>query len=290
MSTERLRRPASRRSLRLGETTVTHLPDGVVQLSVPGWLSGSTAADWRARADHLDASGYLVASIGGLLVERDGRALLIDAGVGPVAAPARAGARVGALRGGDLPASLAAVGLSPAAVEAVAFTHLHIDHVGWAWHTPPGADRPLLAHAPYLFSEPEWRERALAGAEGPGPDVLAALEPSVRTVPDGEEIFPGVRLQLRPGHTSGHASYVIEGGGRRLIAFGDALHSPAQISHPEWSAAPDIDREAGVRSRRDLVRELSEPGTLGYGGHFADVVFGRVVPGQDGPRWQPVDS
>ena len=28
--------------------------------------------------------GFLLASVGGLLVERDGRALLIDAGAGPV--------------------------------------------------------------------------------------------------------------------------------------------------------------------------------------------------------------
>ncbi|MEV1011081.1 MBL fold metallo-hydrolase [Streptomyces sp. NPDC049881] len=290
MSSERLRRPAVPRSLRLGETTVTYLPDGAVQLSPLGWLRGSTEADWRRYADHLDADGYLTGSIGGLLVERDGRALLIDAGVGPVTAPAVPGARVGALTGGGLPASLAAAGRTPADIEAVAFTHLHIDHLGWAAHVPAGAGRPFLADAPYLFAGPEWRERAHAGDEGPGDAVLAALEPFVRTVTDGEEIFPGVRVRLGTGHTSGHTTYEIDGGDRRLLAFGDVLHSPVQVGHPEWYADADADREAATRSRREVIGRLSEPGVVGFGGHFADVVFGRVAPGEDGPVWQPVDA
>lgn len=136
---------------------------------------------------------------------------------------------------------------------------------------------------------PEWERRDLLEAQGMA-DQVAALAPRVRTVADGEEIFPGVRVRITPGHTVGHAEYVITGGGRRLIAFGDAVHSPIQIDHPEWSSGFDHDLARTAVHRRRLVAELAEPGTIGFGVHFADVVFGHVRAAGDGPAWRPVDA
>ncbi|MFD5625560.1 hypothetical protein [Streptomyces sp. NPDC127072] len=67
------------------------------------------------------------------------------------------------------------------------------------------------------------------------------------------------------------------------------MHSPIQIRYPEWSAAPDHDRAQSADFRRRLVAELEEPGTVGFGVHFADVVFGRVRQDEGGPVWHPVD-
>ncbi|SDM37715.1 MBL fold metallo-hydrolase [Allokutzneria albata] len=285
---ERLRRPASTRSLRLGETKVTYVPDGVVQLTPRGWLPGTSDEVWAAHPEYLDETGNLVGSIGGLLVEHGDRALLIDAGFGPQSVPAQPGNPHGAIRGGALLDNLAVLGRKPEEIEAVAFTHLHVDHLGWAWHPAPGSTRPAFTGADYLVAEPEWSQRHLVEAHGTTREILDALQPRVRTVADGEEIFPGVHVMLTPGHTAGHTAYVVTAGGRRLIAFGDALHSPIQVDHPEWSAASDHDHGLSADFRRRLVAELAEPGTIGFGVHFADVVFGRVRPGGDGPAWQPI--
>ncbi|MFM9443677.1 MBL fold metallo-hydrolase [Streptomyces acidiscabies] len=163
--------------------------------------------------------------VGGLLVERDGRALLIDAGAGPLTMDTG----YGVLTGGALLESLAALGRAPEGIEAVAVTHLHVDHIGWA-------DHPAFAHARVLVAVSEWTRRQ---------DPLGALEPRVCTVTDGEEVFPGVRATLAPGHTAGHTAYVIEAGGQRVI---------------------------------------------GFGVHFADVVFGRVTVDNGHPVWHPVDA
>lgn len=287
---ERLRRPSGVRSLRLGELKVTYVPDGDAQLRPRGWFPDTTDEVWAAHPEYLDASGHLVASIGGLLVEHGERALLIDAGFGPAAVPAEPGNAHGALRGGALPGNLAALGRRPEAIEAVAFTHLHIDHLGWAWQPEPGGERPVFAHADYLVTEPEWSQRHLVEEHGTTKEMLAALAPQVRTVTDGEEVFPGVRVLLTPGHTAGHAAYVISSGGQRLIAFGDALHSPVQIGHPEWSAASDHDPELSADFRRRLVTELEDPDTIGFGVHFADVVFGRARREGTGHVWQPLPA
>lgn len=248
-------------------------------------LPEPTEEDWAQNAGYLGEDGSLVASVGGLLVERDGRALLIDAGgpltVGPPLNP------FGVITGGALLDSLATLGRSPADIEAVALTHLHNDHFGWAWHPAPGSDRPAFTGADYLVAEPEWTQRHFAEAQGLG-DMIKALQPQVRTVAEGEEIFPGVHVRFTPGHSAGHAAYVINAGSG-VITFGDALHSPLQITHPLRENTFDHYHQQSTSLRRSLVTEMAQPDTIGFGIHFADVPFGRVQI--DGlPAWLPVDA
>lgn len=268
---ERLRRPAGIRSLRLGDVRMTYVPDGAVLLPPRGWLPETTDEVWAAHPEYLDDSGQLVAGIGGLLVEYGDRALLIDAGFGPLSEPPDPGIPHGGIHGGALLDNLAALGRRPEDIEAVAVTHLHTDHIGWAF-----------AHADYLVAEPEWADRE----EG---EAVTAIAPYVRTVADGQEIFPGVRAEITGGHTPGHTQYVVTAGGKRLIGFGDAMHSPIQIDHPGWAVAVDHDPVRAVGHRRRLVAELAEPGVIGFGVHFADVVFGEVRPDGPAPAWRPLD-
>jgi glyoxylase-like metal-dependent hydrolase (beta-lactamase superfamily II) len=287
---ERLRRASGIRSIWLGDTKVSYVPDGDVRLRPLDLLQDTTDEVWAALPEYLDAEGHLVGSVGGLLVEHGDRALLIDAGFGPQTVELPDGP-VAVLRGGALLDSLAELGRSPEEIEAVAFTHLHADHFGWACQSAPGGEHPVFARADYLVSEPEWERRDLLVAQGMA-ERVAALEPHVRTITDGQEIFPGVHVLITPGHTVGHAEYVITGGGRTLIAFGDAVHSPVQIDRPDWSSAFDHDQVRTAERRRSLVADLAAPDTIGFGFHFADVVFGRIRQDGDGdgPAWQPVDA
>ncbi|MFJ8754550.1 MBL fold metallo-hydrolase [Streptomyces sp. NPDC102441] len=287
---ERLRRPSGLRSLTLGGTKVTYVPDGAVKFSPRGWLPESTDEAWAAHPEYLDETGQLTGSIGALLVEHGERALLIDAGFGPQTMPAEPGSPIGALHGGELLDNLARAGRSPQEIEAVAITHLHGDHVGWLSPQLPGSDLSAFPHAEYLLTEPEWAAREHMAAHGVGKTQIDAMAPRVRTVTDGQEIFPGVTVRLMPGHTPGHTAYEITSGEQRIIAFGDAMHSPIQISHPQWSAAPDHDTAQSTHYRRQLVASLQEPGTTGFGIHFADMVFGHARQDDNGPVWHPVDA
>jgi glyoxylase-like metal-dependent hydrolase (beta-lactamase superfamily II) len=141
------------RSLTLGDTRLSYVPDGTATLNARLLLPEPSEQDWAQNAEYLDGDGFLLAGVGGLLVERDGRALLIDAGVGPltVGPPLNP---YGVIQGGALLDSLATLGRDPADIEAVALTHLHTDHFGWAWHPAPGSDRPAFTGADYLVAEP----------------------------------------------------------------------------------------------------------------------------------------
>lgn len=208
-------------------------------------------------------------SVGGLLVERAGRRLLIDAGLG-----AQEGQNpLGTVNSGALPDTLAALGCELADIDTVAFTHLHADHTGWAFTPGDGGYRKTFPAARYLVAGKEWapygRGESLPAAAPPA--VIEQLATTRTLVGDDEEIFPGVRTVVTPGHSPGHTSYIITTGtGKRLIALGDAFHIPAQLGRPDLP---------------------SLPGTLGFACHFGDQAFGRLTRTPPGLHdWEPVPA
>jgi glyoxylase-like metal-dependent hydrolase (beta-lactamase superfamily II) len=258
----------------VGEHRLTYLPDGAVQLDPRRWYPQTDQSLWDGPYAHLlDADGYLVGSIGGLLVEHGDRALLIDAGFGPRVIPAaHTHPALGVLAGGELLTSLKQTSVEPEQIDTVAFTHLHDDHFGWVLR--PGPEGTPFRDAQIAAGAADW-----AAWREP-----AALR--TRALRDGDEIFPGVVAMAAPGHTPGHTCYVIASGGERLVAFGDALHSPAQVAHPEWPVLMDVDQSRGIVSRRRVLASI-EDGTRAFGIHFADAQFGRVRRGAEGLYWEP---
>ncbi|WP_433661027.1 MBL fold metallo-hydrolase [Nocardia sp. CA-128927] len=53
------------------------------------------------------------------------------------------------MRGGALLDNLAHVGIRPERLDAIAITHMHIDHIGWALH-------PAFAQTRLRIPAPEW--------------------------------------------------------------------------------------------------------------------------------------
>ncbi|SUE28937.1 Metallo-beta-lactamase superfamily [Nocardia farcinica] len=285
LSLERFTRPAGTHSHQLGDHRITYLPDGVALLEPRLWLPGSDDQIWSQNQHLINPDGYLVASVGALLVEYGNRAMLIDAGFGPLAVPTP----FGSLRGGQLLESLAVTGKSLADIELVAITHLHLDHVGWLWQSDTGSvGGSPFADLPVLVGETEWQRQDLAIADGAAPEMLDVFASQVRTVADGQEIFPGVHVMAAPGHSLGHLAYIIASPGHRLIAFGDAMHTPLQITRPDLTSAADDDPIAASNTSRQLISEMTAPGTLGFGMHFADTQLGRVAASAEGKSiWEP---
>ncbi|MES3636605.1 MBL fold metallo-hydrolase [Mycobacterium intracellulare] len=273
----------------MDDVTFTYIVDGVMWMDAHRFFPSIPPQYWRDHPDALDASGRVVMSTGGLLVERDGHRLLIDAGLGTDITQTS----YGPCDCGHFLKTLRGVGLSATDIDVFALTHLHPDHTGWAWHSAQPGNRVLtFARAPYVIAEAEWAPLA-GGVRPPGiadADALVELIGNHRLltlIADGEEVAPGVATIVTPGHSAGHTSYVITSRARRrLIAFGDVFHIPAQLRHPEWGSAPDADRAAVAAARARIVDELCQPETIGFGLHFGDQPFGRIVP--PGLRWQPV--
>ncbi|SNX88414.1 glyoxylase-like metal-dependent hydrolase (beta-lactamase superfamily II) [Streptomyces sp. TLI_55] len=272
------------RSLELGDVRLTYVVDGAMAMLPSAFFPGFDPAYWADRPDALDGSGRVPMTAGGLLVERDGRSLLIDAGLGPVSGPVHVvDDVVGHSDSGALLEVLTRLGHAPEDIEAVAFTHLHVDHTGWAF-----SPDKTFPRARYLVAAAEWAPHdcgtVVPGA--PAAEILTRIGEAHTPVDDDQEIFPGVRTLVTPGHSPGHTSYVITAGSERVVVLGDVFHTPAQLVHPEWPSRPDMDHAGVTAGRRRIAAELARPHTIGFAFHFGDQTFGRLT----GDRWEPVPT
>ncbi|WP_225096910.1 MBL fold metallo-hydrolase [Streptomyces sp. CoH27] len=276
------------RSITVGDIRLTYVVDAAMELDREHFFPAVPASYWAAHPEALAPSGRIAASAGGVLVERGHRRLLIDVGLGAnVLSPS-----LGVSRGGALLRTLHALRVPPESIDTVAFTHLHTDHTGLGFRAEHGRQpRKAFPHADYLVARAEWdpfwhREVKVGAPSWDG--FMVPMSKVLHRFGDGDEIWPGVTTLITPGHSPGHTTYVIRArDGRRILVFGDAFHTPAQITHPEWPSGPDVNITGVHRARTTLLAELHAPRTYGFAFHFGDQAFGRVT--HDG-LWHPVPA
>jgi glyoxylase-like metal-dependent hydrolase (beta-lactamase superfamily II) len=278
------------RALSFDDVVATYVVDGVLAMRTASFFPDIPSDYWSAQPQLCTPTGDLLMSAGGLLIERDGIRVLIDAGVGAMTRDFA----FGSVDCGALLDVLNTLGHRPDDIDVVAFTHLHFDHAGWAY---VNGDK-TFPNARYVVAAKEWAPYAGGDyrADATTPRHVISQwtvdRGAVELIDDGDEIATGVRAVVTPGHTPGHTSYVITSrAGRRLVAFGDAFHVTAQLAHPEWLSSADPDAGGVQRARRRLLAELAEPDTVGFGFHFGDQPFGRVISADTGDAaWEPVPT
>lgn len=272
----------------VGDLEVTFVPDGAICTTPESSYPGSPEALWRANPHLLDEEGRFVMSLGALLVRSGERLLLLDLGWGPTKesiVDPETGATDGWIAGGALLEHLEACGVRPEDVDTVLFSHLHRDHTGWL-----GRDgEPCFPNADHLVAEAEWTYWTTTGTLGVGPaptkEQLDVLAERVGFVADAETPVPGVDVLATPGHTPGHCSFVLSSGTDRAVVLGDAVHCPIELLEPELAFVADVDPALAQRTRQQIEAELLRPDTVAAGPHFADLVFGRLLPGQGRRSW-----
>ncbi len=269
--------------LHFGTVTVEALTDGYLDLNRASFFPNVPVEAWHAYPDAI-AGENLRMPMTTFLVRSGNMVALVDTGLGP---------RLGSFHGvsGQLPASLAAAGIKNEDVNTVIFTHLHLDHVGWNCTEVAGEFRPTFPNATYVINRPEWVQWADVDAGYIKRHVLPlAASGQLRLVDDGHEPLPGVRLISTPGHTSGHVSVLVYGGGEGGVITGDAAHHPAEIEHPDWSPSADDDPELSGRSRARLIERIEQDGLTVMGGHFPAPHAGRIVRVQQRRVYQPLGT
>jgi glyoxylase-like metal-dependent hydrolase (beta-lactamase superfamily II) len=267
----------------LGGTRLTYLPDGYYLAEPVAQYPSSTREFWCTHPEVVRPDGWLVMSVGSILVERGDWVVLIDTGTGPRdldVEAATGGAFRGRLVGGRLLGSLATAGLRPADIGHIVYTHLHIDHTGWMFD---GAGERVFPNAEYHVSLEEWSYWAepemLASGHGPREAELDLLRPGAQAtgpLRDGIELWP------TPGHTPGHLSVVVTSAAGSVVVLGDAIHCPAELQSGDLDFVTDTDPEQARKSRRAITDRLRRQDCWFAGGHFPNWIFGQVSDGPDG--------
>ena len=206
----------------------------------------------------LDATEEWRLPVNVVLIRGAGTTVLVDAGLGPEPRTFMPGA------GARLHAELARVGSSPAEVDLVVHTHLHVDHVGWDGTFPNARYVVPTDDWSYFMSEESLQQRPHLG------DRVEPLDDAGLVVlVDGElEVATGVRVVPTPGHTPGHASVFVESQGSELAMLGDVVVHELQLADPDLVYFSDHDPALSASTRRRVLGRLADRGTPVVVSHF----------------------
>jgi glyoxylase-like metal-dependent hydrolase (beta-lactamase superfamily II) len=187
---------------------------------------------------------------------------------------------------GRFMAGLIAAGVTPADVNFVLCTHLHVDHVGWNTRLENGHWVPTFPNARYIMPAADnahfSADPSTAYTESVLPIIAAGQADFV--APD-HMLGDYVSLIPTPGHTPGHVSVRVADAGHEAIITGDVMHSPIQCYCPEWSFLYDHDGVQAASVRRSFLASACDTGHLVLGSHFPLPSLGTVQEHRDAFEW-----
>jgi glyoxylase-like metal-dependent hydrolase (beta-lactamase superfamily II) len=87
---------------------------------------------------------------------------------------------------------------------------------------------------------------------------------------DGCEVDDYLHLELRPGHTPGHAvGWLRSGQGQQALLSGDSMHSAVQVYRPDWNSGFCAAGEQAAATRRALLEACVERDAVLLPAHFS---------------------
>lgn len=185
--------------------------------------------------------------------------------------------------------TLANLGIQPGDVAFVFFSHLHLDHVGFATSRRDGRWQATFPSARHIASK--YEIDYYLSLPSNHPQYHPCIEDSIRPLQDAglleaatpEDLIGDFRLHDGAGHTPGHLIFEALGSDEPLWFVGDLLHHPAQLAHPEWPSANfNLDNTATAATRRHFFGLLADTGATFFAHHLGNAV--KIEP--HGEAWR----
>ncbi len=256
----------------VGNFKVIALRDG--ELSLPAEVLMNLSDEQSQQIATDENSTLATSNVNAYLIQTESKNLLIDSGCRDLFGPTC----------GFLQDALKEAGLGPNDITDIFFTHLHPDHVAGAIDAEGSA---VFKNASFKVIDLEynfWTSDTFTDAEVNGNDwaglaraALSAYEDKIETISFGKDIIPGITSVSIPGHTPGHSGFRVDEGNETLIQMGDILHVPnLQLENPGISTVFDVDSEAALKSRKELLDMVSTDRILCTSGHMIQPKFGYI--------------
>ena len=197
-----------------------------------------------------------------LLLEGDGRVIMIDTGAGN-----KYDARfrdIYALGENTLEPSLERAGFCADNVTDVILTHLHFDHAGGSTNRSGERIVPTFKNATYHLQldhleearNPNVREQASFFSDNFEPLIASG---QMKTHQGDGKIFPGVELLVMNGHTTAQQLVKISGQEGTVIFCADLLPTVHHLRGP-WVMAYDVRPLITVEEKGKFLREAYDQG------------------------------
>ena len=200
---------------------------------------------WKA----LGLEEGIPSSISCLLLQTDGKDILIDAGLG---APFS-----------QLMPKLKELGISPETLSLIYISHLHPDHIGGLLKDGQKAFPKAEVYVNRIEAE-AWR--AMEGEQSAlAKRVLEVYKDRLHLFEAGDTLEGCVKTIAAYGHTPGHTVFQVDS----ILVIGDLIHGAAlQLEHPEYGPSYDMDAEAARQSRIRILNYARQNHLTMWGMHL----------------------
>jgi glyoxylase-like metal-dependent hydrolase (beta-lactamase superfamily II) len=268
----------------LGDVEITALSDGTHAFPIDTVMTNITPVQIGKDLADADLQPPVQGSINAFLINTGNKLILVDTGAG-------------ALYGdccGKLAANLRAAGYQPEQVDEILITHLHKDHAGGVGAFPNAVLRLSQAEADYWLT-PANKARAPAFLSSFFDAAQAAVAPyqaGGRFQPYASfgPLEPGIEALPAPGHTPGHASYLVTSRGQQLLIWGDIVHIPAiQLPHPAATVKYDSSAAEAQATRASLLRMAASLHLIVGAAHIAFPGLGHIRRRNGEYEWLPLN-
>lgn len=207
-----------------------------------------------AQIDSLSLQGGVPASVSAFLVEKDGKYMLFDSGVG---AP-----------DSKLQDGLKTLGVAPSEIDYIFITHFHGDHIGGMMKD----GGPIFTNAEIYASKTEYVEwmKMPKDKKSQVETMMKAYGDRIHMFAFGDTLPCNVIAMDASGHTPGHT--VFQTG--KLLVVGDLMHGAAlQLKYPDICATYDMDKKGAIKSRKHYIEYARKNNLVIAGMHLPVPAF-----------------
>lgn len=270
---------------KLGEAEVTVVSDGPLPLGDPtGTFTGVPKEEIaKMLTDNFLSPTNVVLEQNSPIVNFGDRLVLFDTGMGA--------SKMFGNATGRLTKSMAEAGIKPEDIDAVVFSHAHIDHIGGV---VDASDKVLFPNAQFYLAQSDfdfWTDEGKLGS--PLKDFvlharknLLPVRDRIKFFKDGEQFLPGITAIAAPGHTVGHTIFNVDSGGKSFVFLGDLTHHQILLlEKPRMEFAYDSDPKQAAATRVKLLDTIAANKTPVMSYHFPWPGFGNIAKAGDGFRY-----
>jgi glyoxylase-like metal-dependent hydrolase (beta-lactamase superfamily II) len=271
----------------LGSAEVTVVSDGPLPLGNPkGTFTGVPDEEVRKMlSDNFLSPDNIVLEQNSPIVNMGDKLVLFDTGMGT--------AKGFGPSTGRQQKSMAEAGIKPEDIDAVVFSHAHIDHIGGV---VDDTGKVLFPNAQFYIAQNDfdyWTDEAKAN--GAFKDFIVHARKNLLPVrdrlifyKDGQEILPGIQAMAAPGHTVGHHIFMITSGDKSFAFLADLTHHQILLlEKPRMEFSYDTDPKQAAASRVKMLDMLAANKIAVMSYHYPWPGYGHVVKNGDGFRYIP---
>jgi len=271
----------------LGDAEVTVVSDGPLPLGPPkGTFIGVPDDEVKKMlADNFLPTDNVVLEQNAPIVNTGDKLILFDTGMGTL--------KLFGPTTGRQQKSMKEAGIKPEDIDAVVFSHAHIDHIGGVVDE---SGKVLFPNAQYYIAESDfdfWTDEGKAG--GPLKDFIVHARKNLLPVrdrlvfyKDGQEFLPGVQAIAAPGHTVGHTIFTVTSNGKSFCFLGDLSHHPILLlEKPRMQFSYDTDPKQAAESRVKLLDMVAANRIPVMAYHYAWPGIGHIAKTGEGYHYYP---